>query len=220
MINEHTENVIAGMGARVVDGVIFNIFAVFSIGYLSTSLHVSHTTALLGVTIAAIVMCATIPFFGWLSDIGGRTAVYGIASLLVGFSTFPAFFIFVNDTANTTAIWLAIIIPFGILYAAVYGPEAALFSELFPAPVRYTGISFVYQFSGIFVSGLTPIVATALLHYSGAQNPWLICGYCALSGVISALSALWIRNTARRNALTAAPIQGGIPESDRKTQLV
>ena len=73
MINEHTENVIAGMGARVVDGVIFNIFAVFSIGYLSTSLHVSHTTALLGVTIAAIVMCAAIPFFGWLSDIGGRT---------------------------------------------------------------------------------------------------------------------------------------------------
>jgi hypothetical protein len=35
----------------------------------------------------------------------------------------------------------------------VYGPEAALFAELFDARVRYSGISFVYQFSGIFASG-------------------------------------------------------------------
>ncbi len=53
--------------------------------------------------------------------------------------------------------------PFAFIYPAVYGPEAALFSELFDTRVRYTGISFVYQFSGIFASGLTPIIATALL---------------------------------------------------------
>jgi len=42
--------------------------------------------------------------------------------------------------------------------------------------VRYTGISFVYQFSGIFASGITPIVATALLK-SGGGEPWQICMY-------------------------------------------
>jgi len=73
-------------------------------------------------------------------------------------------------------IWLAIIIPFGVLYAAIYGPQAALFSELFEARVRYTGISFIYQFSGIVAGGMTPIIATALLHYDNNSSNY-ICLY-------------------------------------------
>jgi len=56
---------------------------------------------------------------------------------------------------------------FGIIYAMCYGPEAALFCDLFDARVRYTGISFVYQFSGIFASGITPIIATYLIAANG-----------------------------------------------------
>ena len=204
MLRDHPKSVLAGMGARMVDGVVFNVFAVFAIGYLTQTLHVSRTQALLGVTISALVMCATIPFFGWLSDRLGRTQVYAWGSIITGLSAFPAFWIFVNYPQDIDAIWLAMMVPFGILYASVYGPEAALFSELFPARVRYTGISFVYQFSGIFASGLTPIIATALLQYSGADRPWLVCAYCALSGLISALSAVWIGRFAARTALDAA----------------
>jgi MHS family metabolite:H+ symporter-like MFS transporter len=93
-----------------------------------------------------------------------------------------------NQPANTLVIWLAIVIPFGIFYAAVYGPEAALFAELFDANVRYTGISFVYQFSGIFASGLTPIIATALWKLSGGKW-WTICAYVLFSALVSACSA-------------------------------
>lgn len=217
MIRGYPKNVLAGMGARMVDGVFFNIFAVFSIGYLTQTLKVSRTEALLGVTAAAIVMCATIPLFGWLSDRIGRTRVYAWGSLITGLSAFPAFWIFLTYPGDTTAIWLAIILPFGILYASVYGPEAAMFSELFPARVRYTGISFVYQFSGIFASGLTPIIATALLQYSGADKPWLVCGYCALAGIVSALSAVWIGRAGRRETLAAAT--GEFPPDVRRTQL-
>jgi len=64
---------------------------------------------------------------------------------------------------NGLLVTLAIVISFGIVYGAVDGPEAALFSELFNTRVGYSGIFFVYQFSGIFASGLTPIIATALL---------------------------------------------------------
>ena len=218
MIKGFPKNVLAGMGARSIDGVFFNVFAVFSIGYLTQTIHLPRTQALLGVTFAALVMCATIPFFGWVSDKLGRTRVYFWGSLITGISAFPAFWIFLNYPANITAIWFAIIIPFGILYASIYGPEAALFSELFPTRVRYTGISFVYQFSGIFASGLTPIVATALLKYSGANQPWLICAYCAASGLVSALSAAWIGRAMRTESLhdgsqvaaIAVPLAGGV----------
>jgi metabolite-proton symporter len=209
MIKGYPGNVLAGMGARCIDGVFFNIFAVFSIGYLTQTIHVPRTQALLGVTLAALVMCVTIPLFGLLSDQVGRTRVYVWGSLITGFSAFPAFWIFKTHPADTTAIWFAIIIPFGVLYASIYGPEAALFSELFPTRVRYTGISFVYQFSGIFASGLTPIIATALMTYAGPGNPWLVCAYCAAAGLVSALSALWIGRS--RAHLEPGSIHGVLP---------
>lgn len=186
-----TGNILAGMGARYIDGVFFNIFGVFSINYLTQTIKISRTDALLGVMAAAIVMCFFIPLFGHLSDRIGRTKVYWIGSLITGFSIFPAFWLMANSSGNITLIWLSIIIPFGIFYAAVYGPEAALFAELFDARIRYTGISFVYQFSGIFASGITPMIATALLKVNNG-DPAYICMYVAFSGIVSALAALWI----------------------------
>ncbi|MFY9294804.1 MAG: MFS transporter [Methylorubrum rhodinum] len=218
MLRDFPGNVIAGMGARTIDGVFFNVFAVFSIGYLTGTVKMPRTQALLGVTAAALLLCVTIPIAGWLSDRLGRTRVYAWGSLLTGFSAFPAFWVFLNSDGNTAAVWLALIVPFGILYASVYGPEAALFSELFPARVRYTGISFVYQFSGIFASGLTPIVATALLQYSGADRPWLVCAYCALAGLVSAASAIWIGRRARAaTGLSARPLPASPASPLRRT---
>ena len=191
MWREASGNVMAGMGARFIDGVFFNIFGVFSISYLTQTLKIPRTDALIGVMLAALVMCVFIPVFGKLSDRIGRTRVYWIGSIVTGLSVFPAFWLMTHSGGNIPLIWLAIIVPFGILYAAVYGPEAALFSELFDARYRYTGISFVYQFSGIFASGLTPIIATSLLKYNEG-DPALICLYVAFAGLVSAVSAAWI----------------------------
>lgn len=191
MLRRYPGNIIKGMGARYIDGVFFNVFAVFLIGYLTSTVHISRTDALLGVMAAAAVMCATIPMFGALSDRVGRARVYLWGSLVSAVSAFPAFWLMTHSGGDTLTVWLSIIIPFGIFYAAVYGPEAALFCELFDARVRYTGISFVYQFSGIFASGITPLIASALLRSGGGQ-PWQICAYVLFAGVVSALSARWI----------------------------
>ena len=158
-----------GMGARYIDGVFFNVFGVFSISYLTQTVQITRTQALTGVMAAALVMCVFIPFFGRLSDRIGRTRVYFWGSLITAAASFPGFWLMLNSQGSVMLVWLAIIVPFGIFYAAVYGPEAALFCELFDAKVRYTGISFVYQFSGIFASGITPIIATALLKSGGGQ---------------------------------------------------
>ena len=98
--------------------------------------------------------------------------------------------------------------PFGVLYASVYGPEAALFCELFDPRVRYTGISFVYQFSGIFASGLTPIIATSLLP-AGGNTPWLICGYILIVSMISAVSVFAMRDMHKRD-MTADNVVPGL----------
>jgi MHS family shikimate/dehydroshikimate transporter-like MFS transporter len=203
LIKRYPGNVIKGMGARYIDGVFFNVFAVFSISYLTSTIKISRTDALIGVGVAAFVMCFAIPYFGALSDRIGRTRVYFWGSLIVGLSAFPAFWLITHSSGNVLLIWLSIIVPFGILYAAVYAPEAALFCDLFDARVRYSGISFVYQFSGIFASGITPIIATALLK-SGGGEPWQICMYVLFAGIVSALSAAAIGASARRSGAVIA----------------
>jgi metabolite-proton symporter len=201
MIGQYPRNVLLGMGARYIDGVFFNILGVFVIGYLANTLKIPRTTALLGVSLAALVMIATIPFFGALSDRVGRRRTYAVGSIVTALSSFAAFYL-MTPTAPTIVLWLAIIVPFGVLYASVYGPEAALFCELFDPRVRYTGISFVYQFSGIFASGITPLIATALLA-QGNGTPWLICAYVLFAGIVSAVCALAIRPT------VPSPAEGG-----------
>ncbi|OBY83966.1 MFS transporter [Delftia sp. JD2] len=188
MMRRYPGNVLKGMGARYIDGVFFNVFGVFSISYLTSTLQISRTDALIGVMVAAVVMCFTIPLFGRLSDRMGRSRVYLWGSLITAVSAFPAFWLMAHSGGNVLLIWIAIVVPFGILYAAVYGPEAALFCDLFDAKVRYTGISFVYQFSGIFASGITPIIATALVKTAGG-SPWLVCLYVVFAGAVSAWCA-------------------------------
>lgn len=198
MISEYPKEIVAGMGARYIDGVFFNIFGVYSIAYLTQQFKVPRTEALLSVTMAALLMCFFIPLFGRMSDRLGRTVVYSWGSLITGLSAIPAFWIWMNYSNEPILVATALIIPFAILYASIYGPEAALFCDLFRPQVRYTGISFVYQFSGIFASGLTPIVATALVQTYGINGGWAIALYCAFAGAVSALSALWIKSLERR----------------------
>ena len=195
LFRNYRKQILLGMGCRYIEGVAFNIYGVFVITYLVTALKLPRTTALLSVTIASVLMLFFIPLFGRLSDTVGRRKVFGTAALLTGLLAFPAFWLMSNAGGSSLLITIAIVIPFSIVYGAVYGPEAALFSELFDTHVRYSGISFIYQFSGIFASGLTPIIATALLKQNDGQ-PWLVATYMLIVGVISAVSVWALRETA------------------------
>jgi MFS family permease len=196
LFRTHTKNTLLGLGARYIEGVTFNIYGVFIVGYLANTLQMPRQTALAGVMISSAIMIVMLPIYGGLSDRIGRRRLFGFAALLIGVLSFPAFWLM--ETKDPLLTWVAIAVPFALVYPAVYGPQAALFSELFDTRVRYTGISFVYQFSGIFASGLTPIIATALLPWD-ANRPWLICVYILVVSAISALSVFAMSDRHQRD---------------------
>jgi MHS family shikimate/dehydroshikimate transporter-like MFS transporter len=196
LFKTHGKNTLLGLGARYIEGVTFNTFGVFIVGYLTGALHLSRQTALAGVMISSAIMIVLLPIYGNLSDRYGRRRLYALGALGIGVLSFPAFWLM--QTQSPILVWIAIAIPFAFVYPAVYGPQAALFSELFDTRVRYTGTSFVYQFSGIFASGLTPIIATALLPL-GDNKPWLICLYVLVVSVISALSVYAMKESNNRD---------------------
>ena len=196
LLRTHPKNTALGLGARFIEGVCFNIYGVFIIAYITGALHLTRQTALFAVILSSALMIVMLPFYGALSDRIGRRSVFGAGAIGIGVLSFPAFWLM--ETREPVLIWAAVTVVFALVYPAVYGPEAALFSELFDTRVRYSGASFVYQFSGIYASGLTPIVATALLSMGG-NRPWLICGYILVVSLISALSVWAMAESYKRD---------------------
>jgi len=193
VFRDYFPNVLLGWGARYIDGVVFNIYAVFTIAYVVSVLHYKTTQVLLAITIAAFLLIFTIPIAANWSDKIGRRKLFGWTALVSGLLAFPAFWL-MQYSGNVVLVSLAMIVPFGVIYAGIYGPEAALFCELFDTRVRYTGISVVYQLSGIISSAITPLVATALLA-AGGNTPWLVATYMLMVGIISAVNTYLMRRT-------------------------
>jgi MFS transporter, MHS family, shikimate and dehydroshikimate transport protein len=203
----HAMKTILGMGCRFIEGVTFNIFGVYSIAYLTTALKLPRTTALIAVSLASLVMVFLIPVFGKLSDTYGRRRIFSLGVLGIALLVYPAFWLM--NTREVPLVILAIVLPFGIVYPMVYGPIAAMFSESFSTRVRYTGVSFVYQFSGIFASGLTPLIAATLLHLDDGQ-PWLIAGYMVLVSIISLISVAFLGDRTGKDLAEVDQMTAGV----------
>jgi metabolite-proton symporter len=183
-------HLLLGMGSRWAEGVAFNMWAVFTISYATGTLDLGKQPILLSVMAAAAVMIVFIPIFGRLSDRFDRRQVYTAGIILLAAATYPALALI--GTRNAAVILVTIVVVLGIIYPIVYAPEASLFAELFPIKVRYTGISVVYQLSGIVASGLTPLILAYLLK-SASGGISLIVAYVVIVSVISAVSTMAIR---------------------------
>jgi MFS family permease len=84
----------------------------------------------------------------------------------------------------------------------VYGPLGAWLPSLYPARVRYTGVSLAFNLAGIIGGGLTPVVAQALAQRGGLTLVGLyLAGASMLS--LAALLLLKVRSGAR-----AVPLDG------------
>ncbi len=112
--------------------------------------------------------------------------MYGVGAVLFGLFAVPSFLLI--NTGQTLLMWLGIVVSLGIIYPAIYAPLAAFWAELFDTRVRYTGVGAVYQFSGVFASGLTPLIGASLIAYAGG-SPWYFVGYMIVVTLIS-LAAL------------------------------
>jgi hypothetical protein len=56
-----------------------------------------------------------------------------------------------------------------VFLSMMYGPQAALFSEMFSRRVRYSGASLGYQLASVFAGGLAPIIMVSLLDWTGTS---------------------------------------------------
>ncbi len=156
-------------------------------------------------------MAALLPVSGLLVDRFGAKVVYGSGiAAYGGVAVFPAFALF--NIRSVTAYAIAMVVVFGVIHAWFYGAQGTLYASLFPTRVRYTGLSTVYQLSGVYASGLTPLILTALIA-AGHGKPWLACGYLVFTAVVSVIATRLLKpgdfhDEPRRNPPSRSPNPG------------
>ncbi len=185
-------NILLGWLARIGEGAVFTVYTLYMFSYLTAIIHLPRTLVLASVTAAALVLIFTTPLAAAWSDRVGRRRLFAVAMLINGAAAFPLFWLLQSGSGLLAAI--AIVISIGILWAPVYGPEAALFCELFDTRVRYTGVSLVYQIGAIIFLAPIPILAAVLVALDGNQ-PWWLVVYIVFACAVSALAAGLMRRT-------------------------
>ena len=188
----YPKNVLLTMGARLSEGQTFNIFAVVVLTYAANQLGWPRSAILYGVIIAAAIECLTLPAFGALADRIGRRPVYMGGAAFCALFAFPFFWLL--NVENITLAWLAPVLGLAIGHSAMWGPQASFFSEAFDTRVRYSGTSFVYQFSGLIASAPIPAIATTLLYWAGG-SPWPIAVFIIAFALISFISTYMASET-------------------------
>jgi MFS family permease len=201
VIRDCRKNVLLAIGMRVGENGLYYIFTVFVLTYGQVQLQLSRTTMLTGVSLAAFVGIFSNLFFASLSDKIGRRSVYLFGAAFSLVFSFPFFWLL--NTQSTPIIWIAVIVGLNIGHDAMYGPQAAYFSELFDPSVRYTAVSLSGQLASVLAGALAPLIAFGLLTVGGSTA---VATYMVVLSLITTLSTYYAPETYRNGVQF---VQGG-----------
>ncbi|MDQ1082585.1 MULTISPECIES: MFS transporter [Microbacterium] len=173
-----------------------------AVGYMTTGGYIQRyatnpngpvglaTADVLGaVTLSAVSWLVFTAIGGWIGDKIGRRNTYfvGWAAQLVGvLLLFP-----LVNTGSVGMLALGLVV-LTVGLGLTYGPQAALYAELFPASIRFSGVSISYAIGAILGGAFAPTIAQALVDATGGTNAVTV--YLAGMTVIGFLATLLLRD--------------------------
>ena len=185
-LKRHPRNFFVVLGARLAENGLGYLFLVFGLSYVVTTLGVPRGDALSALMLAFVVELFTIVGFAALSDRVGRRPVYMFGALAGIAWAFPFFWL----VGTKEWIWIAVafIGARAVVTAAMFGPQAAYFAELFPPQRRFAGFAFARELGSLLAGGPAPFVAAALVAAFGSW--WPVACYAALLAAATVI-AVW-----------------------------
>jgi MFS family permease len=187
VLRRHPREIALTALCRMAEQGPFTLFSAFVYAYGTDTLHVPRNFLLAAVLTASAASFLFIPLFGHLSDLLGRKRVYAAGAVLTGVYGFVYYRLL--DTREPAIVFAAIALSL-IPHDMMYGPQAALIAESFPARLRYSGASLGYQLSSVIAGGPAPLIAAWLLgrYHSGTA----IAAYILACSVVTLVSTAFL----------------------------
>ena len=145
----------------------FYVMNTFVVSYTTNTLGVDRQIAVNATLVAAVVQIAVILIFGRVAEKIGPGRVTLIGGLLSAAAAFPLFWLV--EMGSAWSITLAVASGIGLL-TITYAVTGALLSELFPANMRYSGVSLGYNIAGA-LSGFLPFIGTWMISLQEEPSP-------------------------------------------------
>ena len=168
-------------------------------GYLLIAFFATYAVTVLGMDRPTVLLATTLASFGWLvftlwggrvSDRLGRVRTFQIGYAFLALWAVPMWFLI--DTGDIVWYFVALfVMTFGL--GLSYGPQASLYAEMFPANVRYSGVSIGYALGAILGGAFAPMIAEALISSTGQS--WTIGLYIAVAALISLVGVSLVKET-------------------------
>jgi MHS family shikimate/dehydroshikimate transporter-like MFS transporter len=190
VILSHPKQVLLAGGAFFVVNGSYYVLITGILDYGTRDLGLSRSAMLIAVLISSFVQIFALPAFSVLSDRLGRRPVYLAGAVLLGLWAFPMFLLI--DLESVVLITVALLVG-QVFLSMMYGPQAALFSEMFSRRVRYSGASIGYQLASVFAGGLAPIIMVSLLAWTGTSLS--VSAYMFAMAVLTFVSVYLITET-------------------------
>ncbi|WP_026546091.1 MFS transporter [Paenarthrobacter nicotinovorans] len=160
-------------------------------GYLLIAFFISYATRTLKMPTPQVLLATTVASFGWLifTMVGGWLSdkIGRVKTFLIGYGLVFAWMIpmFVLIDSKDIVLYGTGLFVLTIGLGLSYGPMSAMYAEMFPAQVRYSGISIGYALGAILGGAFAPLIAQALLDstkWSGSVGLYIM-GLCIISAV-------------------------------------
>lgn len=152
----------------------------FLVGYGQKTLGFDRSVVLLVASLVAASWLVFTLLGGLLGDRIGRVRIFQIGYVILALWVIPMWFVF--DTRSLPLYILGMLVlsvPLGL----TYGPQAALYAEMFPTKVRFSGVSVGYALGAILGGAFAPMIAQWII--STTERSWMIGLYIVVLSVIS-----------------------------------
>ncbi|MDA2810509.1 MFS transporter [Nocardiopsis sp. RSe5-2] len=159
-------------------------------GYLLIAYFIGYGTGVLGLPRSSVLPATVVGAAGWLvftllagalSDRIGRVRTFQIGYAALFAWMVPLFLLM--DTRDIGLFTVAVLV-MSVGLGLSYGPMSALYAEMFPASVRYSGAAIGYALGAVLGGAFAPMIAEALMQStgSGLSVGAYIMVLCAVSG--------------------------------------
>jgi metabolite-proton symporter len=189
LFRTHTKEILRTALVFMANNAAGYILIAFIISYGARTLKMPSDQLLLVSTLAAVAWFAFTLIGGYLGDVIGRVRTFQIGYALMVLWAVPMWFLL--DTRDLLLFFVGAV-GLTVALGLSYGPQAALYAELFPAKVRYSGVSIGYALGAIFGGAFAPMIAQWLIGTYGAS--WLVGAYIAVLSLVSLIAVSTIKD--------------------------